>query len=116
MMHGVMFPQFIGISGWVKGKTFPAVLTAGRDPDCDVRFPENSAASRRHFLTRVSDGQIYIRDLNSTNGTFLRRSQVRAREPLTDGDIIEIGSVELRFREWSQDKPRETERIHRKSR
>ncbi len=100
-----------------KNQTFPLSEgdnIIGRDPQCSV-WLDVTGVSRRHARIQI-DGAARtaaLDDLNSTNGTFLRRSQVRAREPLTDGDVIEIGSVELRFREWSQDKPRETERIRR---
>ena len=122
MMHGAMFPQFLGISGWVKGKTFPAVLTAGRDPDCDVRFPENSAASRRHFLTRVSDGQTYIRDLNSTNGTYVNGARMSkgSERALDHVDIVKIDDCRFVYLERAETAARtkaaaagEAERIRR---
>ena len=88
----------------------------GRDPQCSV-WLDVSGVSRQHARIQIDSATrtVALDDLNSTNGTFLRRSQVRTREPLTDGDIIKIGSVELRFREWSQDRPRETKRIRRKA-
>jgi DNA-binding winged helix-turn-helix (wHTH) protein len=88
----------------------------GRDPQCSV-WLDASGVSRQHARIQIDSAArtASLGDLNSTNGTFLRRSPVGAREPLTDGDVIEIGSVELQFREWSQDKPRETERIRRKA-
>lgn len=88
----------------------------GRDPQCSV-WLDVSGVSRQHARIQIDSATrtVALDDLNSTNGTFLRRSPVRAREPLTDGDVIGIGSVELRFREWSRDKPRETERIRRKA-
>ena len=88
----------------------------GRDPHCSV-WLDATGVSRQHARIRIDSAArtAALDDLNSTNGTFLRRAQVTAREPLTDGDVIRIGSVELRFREWSKDKPRETERIRRKA-
>ena len=86
----------------------------GRDPQCTV-WLDVSGVSRQHARIQIDSATrtVALEDLKSTNGTFLRRSPVGAREPLTDGDVIGIGSVELRFREWSQDKLRETERIRR---
>ena len=86
----------------------------GRDPQCGV-WLDVTGVSRQHARIRIDSATrtVALDDLDSTNGTFLRRLQIRAQEPLADGDIIGIGSAELRFREWSQDKPRETERIHR---
>jgi len=86
----------------------------GRDPQCGV-WLDVTGVSRQHARIRIDSATrtVALDDLDSTNGTFLRRLQIRAQEPLADGDIIGIGSAELRFREWSQDKPRETERIRR---
>ena len=88
----------------------------GRDPQCSV-WLDVTGVSRQHARIRIDSATrtVALDDLNSTNGTFLRRAHVRAREPLTDGDVFKVGSVELRFREWSEDKPRETERIRRKA-
>lgn len=101
-----------------KNQTFPLSEgdnIIGRDPQCSV-WLDVTGVSRQHARIQIDSATrtVALNDLNSTNGTFLRRSQVTAREPLTDGDVIRIGSVELRFREWSPDKPRETERIRRK--
>jgi DNA-binding winged helix-turn-helix (wHTH) protein len=102
-----------------RNQTFPLAEgdnIIGRDPQCSV-WLDVSGVSRQHARIRIDSaaGTVALEDLNSTNGTFLRRSQIRERQPLADGDVIEIGSVELRFREWSRDKPRETERIRRKA-
>ena len=107
MMPGAMFPQFLGISGWVKGKTFSAVLTAGRDPDCDVRFPESSAASRRHVSTRVSDGKTYIRDLRSTNGTSVNGARMDrgSERVLEHGDILKIDDCRFVYLERAEAAP-----------
>jgi len=98
------------IGEW-EGDTLVEETTGFRD---DV-WLDVTGVSRQHARIRIDSATrtVALDDLDSTNGTFLRRLQIRAQEPLTDGDIIGIGSAELRFREWSQDKPRETERIHR---
>jgi len=84
----------------------------GRDPQCQV-WLDASGVSRRHASVRIrgAGDTVVLKDLGSTNGTFLRSSRVTSQEPLTDGDVIQIGSVELKFRVWSPDKSSETERI-----
>jgi pSer/pThr/pTyr-binding forkhead associated (FHA) protein len=60
--------------------------------------------------------RVLLEDNGSTNGTFVGHSAVTAPLALEDGDVIEIGSVELMFRAWSGEKQPETERIRRRRR
>jgi DNA-binding winged helix-turn-helix (wHTH) protein len=86
----------------------------GRDPQCSV-WLDASGVSRQHARIRIDAAtrSVALDDLDSTNGTFLRRVRIVAPEPLTDGDLIKIGSVELKFRAWTANKPPKTERIRR---
>ena len=86
----------------------------GRDPQCAV-WLDASGVSRQHARIRIDAAacRVALDDLDSTNGTFLRRARIVAPEPLTDGDLIKIGSVELKFRAWTANKPPKTERIRR---
>jgi len=86
----------------------------GRDPKCEV-WLDASGVSRRHAKISVNGRTrtVALEDMNSTNGTFLQRSRIVDRVDLSDGDLIKIGEVELRFRAWFADKPRPTERIAR---
>lgn len=62
-------------------------------PDITLAVNDMSL-SRRHASVVVSDGTVYVRDLNSANGTFLK---VDAEERLVDGDILRLGQQSLRF-------------------
>jgi tetratricopeptide (TPR) repeat protein len=54
--------------------------------------------SRRHARLYFSDqGQPFIEDLTSANGTFVNGDRVSNPRSLRDQDIITIGNVELRF-------------------
>ena len=86
----------------------------GRDPQCSV-WLDATGVSRQHARIRIDAAtrSVALDDLDSTNGTFLRRARIVAPAPLTDGDLIKIGSVELTFRAWTANKPPKTERIRR---
>jgi DNA-binding winged helix-turn-helix (wHTH) protein len=86
----------------------------GRDPTCHVCL-DGSGVSRRHATIHIdsSTRRATLEDSGSTNGTFLRRTRVDGRTHLTDGDVIDIGDVELTFRMRAGDN-RPTERIVRK--
>jgi DNA-binding winged helix-turn-helix (wHTH) protein len=88
----------------------------GRDPSCSI-WLDDPDVSRRHARIRIDSahGSAVLSDLDSTNGTLLGRSPVKSETPLTDGDVIRIGPVELKFRDGS-DMAQETRRIRRKSR
>ncbi len=68
----------------------------GRMPDSGL--PINADTISRHHAEIFScDGQLCIRDLNSTNGTFLNDSKIIKSLPIEDGDIVRLGDVELRI-------------------
>lgn len=70
-------------------------LTIGRVEDNTVRIDDGSVSS--HHAEIVNEGGSYkVRDLDSTNGTFVNDSQI-TEAVLNDGDIVRFGSVESRF-------------------
>jgi DNA-binding winged helix-turn-helix (wHTH) protein len=84
----------------------------GRDPQCDV-WLDASGVSRRHARIHVMSGSdtVLVEDLGSKNGTLLHDKPIAGPTRLADGDVIQIGSVELKLRVWSESKGAETERI-----
>jgi DNA-binding winged helix-turn-helix (wHTH) protein len=88
--------------------------TIGRDPQCTV-WLDASGVSRRHARIRTvrGDDAVVLEDLGSKNGTIVQNSPITGEVRLTDGAEIQIGSVELKLRIWSEGKTPETERIRR---
>ena len=84
----------------------------GRDPQCDV-WLDASGVSRRHARIQVTKGSdaVVVEDLGSKNGTLLMNAPIVGEARLADGDVIQIGSVDLKLRVWSGEKAPETERI-----
>jgi hypothetical protein len=76
-----------------------AVTTLGRDDSADVVI-DDPGVSRRHVELRIShDGphlQVVVRDLGSTNGTYLNGDQV-GTEQLGDGDRLTMGRTTVTF-------------------
>lgn len=65
----------------------------------DSRFPSDAFLSPRHARLLVEDRHLYVEDLDSLNGTFLRtRGEVR----LTPGDCFLAGRQLLRFERFEQ--------------
>src|SRR5690348_7079510 len=71
------------------------VIALGRHVQSDLRFdPDGDLdVSARHaeIYGSVASGY-HIRDLQSTNGTFLNGRRITAEEPLHDGDVIWLGA------------------------
>jgi len=69
------------------------------DVDLDADDPE-AKVSRRHGRITLRDGQYFLEDQGSTNGTFVNRGKRLPpgyRQPLRDGDEIIVGKTFLRF-------------------
>jgi len=72
-----------------------AMNVIGRDPDCQVVIDDKFFSRRHAVIIREDDGWI-LRDLNSTNGTWVNGKSARTCH-LKDGDTIEIGKHRLVF-------------------
>lgn len=68
----------------------------GRLADCAVVVSDGNTSRHHAQIHRAGSGFV-ITDLGSTNGTFVNGEQLIADHRLADGDIITLGSVNLRF-------------------
>lgn len=69
-------------------------LTIGSSMDCDIIF-DNPEVAARNACIRLLDGQVYIEDLDSPQGTALDGMRFRGRNKLRGGQVISIGTVEF---------------------
>lgn len=76
----------------------PTGLTIGRGVDNDLHLV-NPWLSRHHAAIEPRDGRWAVVDKESRNGTFVNGTGVHGARPLSDGDRITIGEVEMQF--WS---------------
>ena len=82
----------------VGGIAYPlvrAITRLGRGSDTDIRI-EDPGASRNHCEIVLGQPAI-VRDLSSTNGTFVNGDRISQIE-ISDGTVIMIGSTQLVFR------------------
>ena len=63
----------------------------GRRPDCALRVPTRDV-SRQHCEIRVSRDEVRVKDLGSSNGTFVNGTRV-AETALKAGDRLSVGPV-----------------------
>ena len=82
------------ISGKYQGGEFPLRMNReiiiGRSSDLDMVLVEDMV-SRKHAKISTTDGEVFIQDLGSTNGTFVNGEKI-TRSRLQEGDRILVGT------------------------
>src|SRR5258708_9147880 len=66
----------------------------GRDVGCTLRLNDPSV-SRRHLRVIRRASEVFVEDLNSSNGTLLNGRALAAPIRVVDGDRIALGTREL---------------------
>ncbi|MGN0158194.1 MAG: FHA domain-containing protein [Brotaphodocola sp.] len=72
-------------------------LIVGRSSICDICI-EDGEMSRQHFCLERDGEQIYIMDLQSTNGTAVNGIRIGSKRRLDSGSTIEAGSIRITIR------------------
>jgi hypothetical protein len=93
-----MIAKLIVASGKSAGRTIAIKrnkLLIGRAEQCDVR-PLSEEVSRRHCAITVGPAEVWVEDLGSRNGTLVNGVKITERTKVVDGDIVTVGSLELR--------------------
>ncbi len=82
----------ISVSGRVEPKTLPiGEHILGRDRGCALRVPSGQV-SRKHCVFEISDARVFVRDLGSSNGTWVNAERV-SESNLKAGDLISVGPM-----------------------
>jgi pSer/pThr/pTyr-binding forkhead associated (FHA) protein len=76
-------------------KLADGVTSLGRHDDCVIRI-KSSQVSRRHCELFDVGGKLTIRDLGSSNGTYVNGKRVTGQQSLKVGDELTVGAVTLR--------------------
>lgn len=67
----------------------------GRRPYNDIVI-DNLAVSGEHAVLQMSGSEVFVEDLNSTNGTYLNGKAVK-KQQLNNGDTVEIGKYKIKY-------------------
>jgi EAL domain-containing protein (putative c-di-GMP-specific phosphodiesterase class I) len=81
-------------------RAFPFLV--GRLPEAALCIPAANI-SKQHAEIELEAGRLFVRDLGSTNGTFVNRRRVAGREPLHDGDLLYFASEAFRLHRQADD-------------
>ncbi|MCZ8074661.1 MAG: FHA domain-containing protein [Burkholderiales bacterium PBB2] len=69
--------------------------TLGRRPYNDIVI-DNLAVSGEHAVLQMVGADVFIEDLNSTNGTYINGKAIK-KQLLANNDIVEIGKYKIKF-------------------
>jgi hypothetical protein len=80
-----------------KGASFTigGEITIGRAPTCTISVLDDSFVSQLHARFFHSDGNTWVEDLGSTNGSYLNGARFDGAQPVGKGDRIQFGSTIL---------------------
>jgi serine/threonine protein kinase len=83
------------------GSTFKlkeATFTIGR-ANAELNISDDKGISRQHARITFENGSFFLKDLNSSNGTYLNGKRIQADEPveILFGSWITVGQTTLRF-------------------
>lgn len=72
-------------------------VTIGRKPGCDAVFDYDKSVSGRHCEISVRGGHFFLKDLQSSNGTYVNGSKILTEAEIFSGNVIKLGRLEVRF-------------------
>jgi pSer/pThr/pTyr-binding forkhead associated (FHA) protein len=69
--------------------------TLGRRPYNDIVI-DNLAVSGEHAVIQMSGAEVFMEDLNSTNGTYVNGKAIK-KQLLQNGDVVEVGKYKIKY-------------------
>jgi len=92
--------ELIVTSGVHQGRVIPITIPEfliGRDTQCHLR-PASQAVSKMHCAILIRNGQVFVKDFGSTNGTTVNDVTIRGAEvQVKDGATLKIGPLDFRM-------------------
>ncbi|MEP6663494.1 MAG: FHA domain-containing protein [Verrucomicrobiota bacterium] len=92
-------PKLVVLSEGLTGRTYELKVdrtTIGRVDDNAFPIQEGSISSH-HCEIHLRGNEVVVKDLNSTNGTFINGQQITGEGVLKPGQILRLGQVEIRL-------------------
>lgn len=87
------------VSGPLQGHKYFVIsdtpILIGRSNEAIIRINYDDFCSRKHALLYWENKACFIKDLDSTNGTFINNKRISQKTELHDRDIIGLGNTKL---------------------
>ena len=88
------------VKGALEGQAFPLAnrqyVSLGRTIRADIVLNEDPQVSSLHCQIENSGSNVHLKDLGSTNGTYLNGQSVR-EAVLASGDVLRLGTTEIQI-------------------
>lgn len=82
-------------------------FTLGRSSECSLMIPDASCSRKHAEVFVATSGQIFVRDLGSTNGTCVNGNKIKTPVELMENDLILVGdNTEFIFERIREDQAR----------
>ena len=93
-----MKAKLVVVSGSAPGAEFEVTTpaTLGRGQEVDLTF-QHTQISREHCRIEEKDGQLFVVDLGSLNGTFVNDQKITELTKIFPGDTLAIGKLSFRL-------------------
>jgi len=89
--------RLVVVKGRPEGMEIPLPMPQfliGRDPRCNLR-PNSESVSKLHCAILHRKEGVFLRDIQSTNGTFLNNDRIQGEVKVKDGDLVKVGPLVL---------------------
>jgi sigma-B regulation protein RsbU (phosphoserine phosphatase) len=97
------------------GRRFPlerATVELGRQSSSAICL-ESQAVSRQHARILFEEGQYFVEDLNSSNGTFVNGKRIAARTKFSERDTLQVGPYVFGIRQSPTPTPSDSDLVIR---
>lgn len=95
-MHDWVLVGKFGLSGDARGKLIdPTPFRVGRRAEASLTLPR-ATVSGLHAELEIREDRLYVRDLASTNGTFINGERISSEAELKEGDVVQFADVSFR--------------------
>jgi pSer/pThr/pTyr-binding forkhead associated (FHA) protein len=89
--------HLVASAGWPSIRLDRVLVVVGRHWDCDARL-DSPRVSRWHCCMTEVDGEVWVRDLGSTNGTWIDGMRISLGR-MRVGDVLAIANLHFRVEE-----------------
>lgn len=87
-------------------------LVIGRSPSSDIRLNDDLVSQTHAKICGTRDGQHILKDLDSSNGTFVNNELIHS-VTLKNGDFIQVGDTVMQYVATREGQPVEPETVRR---